>query len=146
LHQQESKPLMEGLRSWMKEQFAQRKVEPNSGLGEAISHMEKNWDGLTRFLHVENAPLDNNITERALKRAIQHRKNSLFYKTLNGARVGDTFMTLIHTAELNGENAFDYLVALLRHPAQIAASPGEWMPWNYRTTLERLGAGPDPPA
>lgn len=146
LHQQESQPLMEALHKWMKEQFAQRKVEPNSGLGEAISHMEKNWDGLTRFLHVENAPLDNNITERSLKRAIQHRKNSLFYRTLNGARVGDTFMTLIHTAELNGENAFDYLVALLRHPVQIGASPGEWMPWSYRATLQRLGAGPDPPA
>jgi hypothetical protein len=108
--------------------------------------MDKNWEALTRFLQVEGSPLDNNITERALKRAIQHRKNSLFYKTLNGARVGDTFMTLIHTAELNGVNAFDYLVALLRHPAQIAASPAEWMPWTYRRTLERLGGGPDPPA
>jgi transposase len=146
LHQDESAPRMEALRNWMRAQFAERKVEPNSGLGEAIRHMDKNWEALTRFLQVAGAPLDNNITERTLKRAIQHRKNSLFYKTLNGARVGDTFMTLIHTAELNGVNAFDYLIALLRHPAQIAASPGEWMPWNYRMTLERLGGGPDPPA
>jgi hypothetical protein len=36
----------------MKVQFTQHKVEPNSGLGEAISHMQKNWEGLTRFLHV----------------------------------------------------------------------------------------------
>jgi transposase len=146
LHQEESGPRMDALRNWMKIQFAQRKVEPNSGLGEAIKHMDKNWDGLTRFLHVEGAPLDNNITERALKRAIQHRRNSLCYKTLNGARVGDTFMSLIHTAELNGMNAFDYLLELLRHPAQIAENPGEWMPWNYRTTLERSRMGPDPPA
>jgi transposase len=146
LHQEESGPRMDALRNWMKIQFAQRKVEPNSGLGEAIRHMDKNWDGLTRFLQVEGAPLDNNITERALKRAIQHRRNSLFYKTLNGARVGDTFMSLIHTAELNGMNAFDYLLELLRHPAQIAENPGEWMPWNYRTTLERSRMGPDPPA
>jgi transposase len=146
LHQDESQPRMEALHSWMKAQFAQHKVEPNSGLGEALSYMDKNWEGLTRFLHVEGAPLDSNIVERALKRAIQHRRNSLFYKTLNGARVGDTFMSLIHTAELNGENAFDYLVALLRHAAQIAANPAEWMPWNYRMTLQRLSAGPDPPA
>lgn len=146
LHQEESNPRMEALHTWMKEQFAQRKVELNSGLGEALSYMEKNWEGLTRFLHVEGAPLDSNTVERALKRAIQHRKNSLFYRTLNGARVGDTFMSLIHTAELNGVNAFDYLVALLRHPRQIAANPGEWMPWNFRLTLQRLSAGPDPPA
>jgi len=43
--------------------------------------MDKTWEGLTRFLHVEGAPLDSNIVERALKRAIQHRRNSLFYKT-----------------------------------------------------------------
>jgi transposase len=107
--------------------------------------MQRNWLGLTRFLHVENAPLDNNITERALKQAIKHRKNSLFYKTLNGARVGDTFMSLIHTAELNGVDAFEYLVALLRHPVQIAANPGEWMPWNFRAALERSGLGRGPP-
>jgi hypothetical protein len=146
LHQDESGPLMEALRKWMTAQFAERKIEPNSGLGKAIKHMDRNWEALTCFLRVENAPLDNNITERALKKAIRHRRNSLFYKTLNGARVGDVHMTLIHTAELNGVNAFDYLVALLRHPMQVAASPGEWMPWNYLTTLERLRQGPDPPA
>ena len=146
LHREESGPLMESLRKWMSTQLAERKVEPNSGLGEAIRYMQGNWEGLTRFLQVPGAPLDNNVTERALKRAIQHRKNSLFYKTLNGARVGDTFMTLIHTAELNGVNAFDYLVALLRHPKEIAERPGEWMPWNYRATLARMGSGPDPPA
>jgi transposase len=35
--------------------------------------------------------------ERALKKAILNRKNALFYKTLNGAGVGDLFMSLIHT-------------------------------------------------
>ncbi len=141
LHQDESGPRMAQLDQWMKVQFAERKTEPNSGLGEAIRYMQKNWVALTRFLHTEGVPLDNNITERALKRAITHRKNSLFYKTLNGARVGDMFMSIIHTAELNGVNAFDYIVALLRHPAQIAANPGEWMPWNYQETLAGLSSG-----
>jgi hypothetical protein len=50
-----------------------------------------------------------------------------------------------NTAQLNGVNAFDYLVALLRHPAQSAANPVEWMRRTYRATLERLGAGPDQP-
>jgi hypothetical protein len=43
--------------------------------------------------------------ERALKKAILHRKNSLFYKTRNGARVGDIYMSLIYTCELNDANA-----------------------------------------
>ena len=44
-----------------------------------------------------------------MKKSILHRKNSLFYKTRNGARVGDLFMSLIHTCELNAAGPFDYL-------------------------------------
>jgi hypothetical protein len=86
------------------------------------------------------------VCERALKRAILHRRNSLFYKTLNGARVGDVFMTLIYSAELAGASAFDYLVALLRHPREVAAAPEKWLPWNFAETLAGLPAGTGPPA
>jgi transposase len=86
---------------------------------------------LTLFLRVEGAPLDNNICERALKKAILHRKNSLFYKTVRGAFVGDLYMSLIHTAELNGIEAFPYLLALMKNPTEVAAAPQNWLPWNY---------------
>jgi transposase len=57
-------------------------------------------------------------------------------------------MTIIHTAELNRVDPFDYLVMLLRHPELIASAPGEWLPWNYRQTLahRRRGDSPEPPA
>lgn len=70
-----------------------------------------------------------------VKRAIMHRKNSLYYRTLQGARVGDTFMSLIHTAELNGVSAYDYLIDLLRHGQDAENSPADWMPWNYRAAI-----------
>ena len=76
--------------------------------------------------------------ERALKKAILHRKNSLFYKTRKGAQMGDLFMSLIHTCEHNDGNAFDYLTELLRHTEVLNQNPSEWMPWNYRETLARL--------
>jgi transposase len=137
-HQEHSRPVMDKLHSWCEVQFAERKVEPNSGLGQAISYLLKHWEKLTLFLHVAGAPVDNNLVERALKKAILHRKNSLFYKTRKGAQMGDLFMSLIHTCELNGVNAFDYLTELLRHAAELKQSPPEWMPWNYRDTLARL--------
>jgi transposase len=137
-HQAESGPIMKDLREWMTRQIDQRLVEPNSGLGEAISYMTKRWDKFTLFLREAGAPLDNNICERALKKAILHRKNSYFYKTLNGAHVGDLFMSLIYTCELCKVNAFDYLTELLRHADQLAANPERWMPWNYRQTTEDL--------
>jgi transposase len=138
LHQTNSAPLLDGLYKWMDAQFAEHRTEPNSGLGRAISYLQRHWTKLTLFLRKPGAPLDNNIAERALKRAILHRKNALFYKTMNGARVGDLFMSLIHTCELNKANPFDYLTELLRHPAETKASPAEWMPWNYRETLARI--------
>jgi transposase len=136
-HQAHSRPLMEKLEKWLDEQFAERKVEPNSGLGQAITYMKKRWNRLTLFLRQSGAPLDSNMVERILKRAILHRKNSLFYKTENGAHVGDLFMTLIHTSQLHGVNAFDYLTQLQKHAREVAAHPAEWMPWNYRDTLMR---------
>jgi hypothetical protein len=66
------------------------------------------------------------------------RKNALFYRTLNGAEVGDLFMSLIHTCQLCGANSFDYLIELQRHARKLATNPAEWMPWNYRETLERI--------
>jgi transposase len=140
LHQEKSGPQMDELKQWMDRQFKERTVEPNSGLGDAIKHMKKHWSELTLFLRVPGAPLDNNICERALKKVILHRKNALFFKTLNGARVGDLYMSLIHTAELNGENPWEYLVALQRHAGKVAEAPSEWMPWNYREALKRLSA------
>jgi transposase len=145
LHQDESQPRMAALERWMQAQFAERKIEPNSALGAAILYMQKRWSELTLFLRVQGAPLDNNTSERALKKAILHRKNALFYRTLAGAHVGDVFMSLIHTAELNQVAPFDYLVALQRHAAELAANPAAWMPWNYQATLAEHHAGPDPP-
>ncbi len=144
-HQQHSGPLMKGLQEWFAEQFNERKVEPNSVLGDAITYMNNHWAKLTLFLREPDAPLDNNICERALKRVILHRKNALFYKTSKGARVGDTFMSLIHTAEMCGANVFEYLVALQRHAEQVVDDPAAWMPWNYAAALAATPAGSQTP-
>jgi len=95
-------------------------------------YLLRHWHPLTLFLRKAGAPIDNNLVERALKRAVLHRKNALFYRTLNGAQVGDLFMSLIHTCQLCGANSFDYLIELQRHAQELAACPTEWMPWNYR--------------
>jgi transposase len=138
-HQEHSQPVMDKLHAWFLAQFAEKKVEPNSGLGTAITYCLNHWPQLTLFLREAGAPLDSNIVERALKKCILHRKNSLFYKTENGAEVGDLFMSLIHTSELNGANPFDYLIELQKHAPELVKNPADWMPWNYRETLQQAG-------
>jgi len=59
------------------------------------------------------------------------------------AGVGDLFMSLIHTCELNDANPFDYLTELQRHAAELPKHPVAWMPWNYRQTLQEAGTSED---
>ena len=134
-HQEHSAPLLAALHAWMEKQLDDRLVEPNSSVGDALRYMLNHWEPLTLFLRQPGAPLENNICERALKKFILLRKNSYFYKTESGAKVGDAFMSLIHTAELNQVNPFDYLVALLRHPVAVAENPSAWLPWNYASAV-----------
>ena len=139
-HQQRSSKVMKELKQWLEDQLNHNKVEPNSGLGQAISYMLNHWKPLTAFLRVRNAPIDNNICERALKKAILHRKNAMFYKTQHGAEVGDLFMSLIHTCNLAKVNPFDYLTALQEHSSDLVKHPDKWMPWNYTS---QLASSPD---
>ena len=140
-HQSRSGPVMEGLHRWLNEQMDQKKAEPNSALGKAIGYLMKHWEALTLFLREPGVPLDNNASERMLKMAILHRKNSLGYKTLKGAWVGDVFMSLIQTCRLNGENPFDYLLAIARNADAIRADPKAWLPWTYPGATRRPDAG-----
>jgi len=144
-HQKESGPVMAELKKWMEDQFQEKRVEPNSGLGEAFRYMLDRWDKFTLFLKLAGAPLHNNITERALKLVIRHRSNSLFYRSERGALVGDIYMTLIHTAELHGENPFHYLTELMHHEKAVAEDTDAWLPWSYRDTLARFLRDVPPP-
>ena len=139
-HQENSGPLMEELGLWLEEKSHDENIEENSNLGKAILYMLKYWKKLTVFLRIPNAPLDNNICERALKKSILHRKNAMFFKNENGAFVGDLYMSLAYTCELAGVNSFEYLVALMENHKQIEDSPAEWMPWNFKENLAKMAA------
>jgi hypothetical protein len=71
-----------------------------------------------------------------------HRKNSLFYKTEDGARVGDCLMSLIQTCMANNENPVDYLIALQKNARHAAKNPHLWLPWNFRNTLRSVSPAP----
>lgn len=137
-HQRDTAPVMIELKAWLEAQLSDKLVEPNSELGKAFKYVLKRWDRLTLFLRKPGVPIDNNLCERTLKIAIRHRRNSLFYRSERGANLGDMFMSLIHTAELRGENPFEYLTAILRNDKAVALQPADWLPWTYRTTLGRL--------
>jgi len=130
-HQIYSKPILERLQRWLKKAGEDAIFEPASGLGSAVGYLDRHWIKLTEFLRKPGIPLDNNICERAVKKMVLYRKNSLFYRNNSGSFVGDLFMSLIHTCELNKINTYDYLLELLRNTQAVAESPQSWLPWNF---------------
>jgi MoxR-like ATPase len=135
-HQEHSAPVLEAMREWMDRQIEERRVEPNSRLGKAFAYMKRKWEGLTRFLKVAGVPLDNNKIELQLKTAQRHRKNSLFYKNAAGAAIGDTLMSLIRTAVVNGVDPVHYLTTVAAHADEVRRAPRDWLPWNYQPPSE----------
>jgi transposase len=102
--------------------------------------MLRHWTPLTTFLRIAGAPLDSSWAERAIKIAIRHRRNSLFYKTSKGAQVGDCLMSIIYTAKVNAINPYDYLNSLQQHVDAVKLNPEQWLPWNYAQTAALLAA------
>jgi transposase len=139
-HQENSLPIMDELKKWMVAQLSEQQVEENDACGRAIQYFLDHYDGLIQFCRTEHAPLDNNLAERILKRAVLNRKNAYFFKTEHGAAVSDICMSLIQSCALAHTNVFDYLVTLLRNARAVRARPSEWLPWNYQTHPESAAA------
>ena len=77
-HQENSSSLMEDLKTWLKAQLEEKNIKPNSALGGAISYMLKHFKGMTLFLRVPKAPLENNLCEQVLKKQYFTGKTPFF--------------------------------------------------------------------
>jgi len=134
-HQKYSIPILEEWHAWLKKQFDEKLVEPNSSLGSAIKYVLKRWHELTEFTRVEGAPIDNNIVEMSLRIPIRLRKSAYFYKTDVGAAVGDCMMSLIYTCIAAKQEPIEYLTQLQINAVSVAKNPELWLPWNFKAQL-----------
>jgi len=132
-HQEYSTPIMEELRAYLTTQ--KEYFEPNGVAGAAIDYMLKRWTELTHFLRYPDIPLDNNLTERALKLIIQVRKTAMFYKTLKSARIASYIQTALYSAAQNDENPYESMTAVLEHKKAVMQNPEKWLPWRYKAEL-----------
>jgi transposase len=135
VHQEKSLPIMQQIRDDGQKLLEDKKVEPNSSLGKAIRYTENHWDALTLFTRMEGVPVSNNDNERMMKLVQRNRKNALFFKTQEGARIADVLLSIIETCMLNKANPYDYLIRLQQHRDEVKADPESWLPWNYLAKL-----------
>ena len=118
-----------------------KEFEPNGVAGKAIEYVLKRWTELTQFLRHTNVPLDNNLTERALKLIIQVRKSSMFYKTLKIAKIASYIQTALYSAAQNDVNPHHYMQAILDNKYAVINNPDAWLPWNFQATSAGLEPG-----
>ena len=96
--QRRSRPILATIEDQLERWSADDSVLPKSGFGKAINYTRKLWDGLIRYADSGIAPIDNNHTERHLRRVALHRKNSLFSASTKGAEAYATLLTLVESA------------------------------------------------
>lgn len=142
-HQQYSLIHIDKIYEKIEHLFSHKLVEPNSHLGRAMKYWQKNRQGLTKFLHSPGMELDNNRSERALKKIILQRKNSLFFKSLESSEILSGLTSIIAGCEANKVSSYDYLNWLQSNAREAASRPEEYLPWKYLDYLnntERIAA------
>jgi transposase len=104
-----AKPVLARIKTQLDAWNADPCVLPKSGIGRATAYALKLWSGLEAYVTIGAAPIDNNATERAMRRVAMHRKNSLFSASDAGAEAYATLLTLTQTALTHDLDPIAYL-------------------------------------
>ena len=134
LREQQSRPLINQLRTWLDKSLAQ--VLPKSTLGKALHYLDGQWPRLVRFLDDGHIPVDNNPAENAIRPFVIGRKNWLFSHTPSGAQASAVIYSLIETAKANGLPPYEYLHYVFETlPTLDEDDLSTLLPWHWKDTL-----------
>ena len=131
LRQEYSAPILAELHdkflSW-KEQLL-----PKHPMAEAIKYALNHWEELNVFLSDGAVEIDNNVSEREMKRVILNRKNSLFVGNARGGRTAAILASLTSTCRRHDLDPQLYLTQLLVNlpSARIEDLP-DWLPDRWK--------------
>ena len=125
-------PLVAAFGEWLQTQ--RLRISAKSRLGEKLTYIHRQWDGLQTFLSDGRVEIDSNAVENLIRPIALTRKNALFAGHDEGARAWGRIASLIATAKVNNVEPFAYLKATLE--AIAAGHPtsriDELLPWNFK--------------
>ena len=130
VRQQQAKPLADTLHAWLVAQRA--RVPEGSATARAIDYSLRRWGALTHYLDNGAVPIDNNWVENRIRPVAIGRANWLFAGSLRAGQRAAAVMSLIHSARLNGHDAYAYMKDILeRLPSLPASRIGELFPHRW---------------
>jgi transposase len=142
MRQQISRPLVEDLETWMREQRA--RLSHHNPVAKAMDYMLTRWKAFIRFLDDGRICLTNNAAERSLRGIALGRRSWMFAGSDRGGQRAALMYSLIVTAKMNDIDPQAWLADVL---ARIADHPAhqidELLPWNWaksRHTVEKVAA------
>ena len=140
LRQKQSAPMLarlhEKLLLW-KEQLL-----PKHPMAEAVNYALGQWDALSVFCSDGAVPIDNNVSEREMKRVVLNRKNSLFVGNARGGRTAAILASLTSTCRRHDVDPQLYLTQLLINlPVMRIGDLSDWLPDRWKAAQKtRLAA------
>src|SRR5208283_1550934 len=140
LRQAQSAPVLAKLREKLvgwKEQLL-----PKHPMAEAVNYTLSQWAELNVFCSDGAVPIDNNVSEREMKRVVLNRKNSLFVANPRGGRTAAILASLTSTCRRHEVDPQLYLTQLLMNLPQAKVSQlSAWLPdqWKIRH-MARIGS------
>ena len=133
LRQGESVPVLAGLkeRLWTWKD----RLLPKHPMAEAVNYTLNQWNPLSVFASDGAVPIDNNVSEREMKRVVLNRKNSLFVGNQRGGETAAILSSLTSTCRRHDVDPQHYLTQLLTNlPATPMSQLHTWLPdvWQQR--------------
>jgi hypothetical protein len=123
-------PILGQFHTWLEEQRPE--VLPKSPMGEAISYALNNWAALMRYTEAGLLAIDNNASEREMKRIAIGRKNWLTVGSPRGGQTAAVLFSFTSTCQRLGVEPWRYLRDALERlpgypPERLAELlPDEW--------------------
>ena len=131
LRQSKSAPLLAGFKEMLvgwKEQLL-----PKHPMAEAVSYVLGQWAELNVFCGDGAVPIDNNVSEREMKRVVLNRKNSLFVGNARGSRTAAILASLTSSCRRHEVDPQRYLTQLLVNlPSLKMRDLPAWLPDEWK--------------
>jgi hypothetical protein len=134
LRQRESVPILAALKDRL---FGWRdQLLPKHPMAEAVGYLLNQWTELNVFTTDGAIPIDNNVSEREMKRICLNRKNSLFVGNERGGATAAILSSITSTCRRHGIDPQRYLTQLLTNlPDTPISQLEQWLPnqWKQRS-------------
>jgi hypothetical protein len=111
LRQEKSKPILDQMESWLREQIIL--VPPKSAIGMAMAYTLNLWPRLIRYINDGRLQIDNNLIENSIRPVALGRKNYLFAGSHEAAQQAAVIYSILATCKLHGVEPFAYLSKIL---------------------------------